>query len=256
MALSSFGRRLVRVLCLSPVLGIGPGCLHEPPGTILNTGGAGGSSAGSGAAGSGALSGATSAGAAGASGAGGQAEGAGAGGAGAGGAGAGGESAGAGSGGAAQSGQGGAAAGSAGTAGGGSGGGAAGGGPVCGGKYCGADEYCCNPSCGTCAPRGQGCLADPCDRMRCGRLLCAEGSSCCSASCEECGSACGAITTCEPRCEPMDARFQGDGSLSLGWFWDGDACVDRRARSCSGQDCDDGFTLQSECEAAFAACLD
>jgi hypothetical protein len=54
----------------------------------------------------------------------------------------------------------------------------------------------------------------------------------------------------------MDAHFQGEGSRSLGWFWDGSACVDRLARTCSGADCGNGFTLQSECEAAFASCLE
>jgi hypothetical protein len=54
----------------------------------------------------------------------------------------------------------------------------------------------------------------------------------------------------------MDAHFQGMGSSSLGWFWDGSACIDQLARSCSGADCSNGFALQSECESAFAGCLD
>jgi hypothetical protein len=268
MSLSSFGLRGVALLCLMAAISVLPGCFHDPPGTVVNTGGTTGSGAGAGQAtgGNGATSGTVGSGA-GAGGISGADPGAGAGGisgagsdSGAGGiSGSAGAAAGSGSGSAGQSGQGGAGAGSAGTSAGGMSGAGAAGGPalvVCGGKYCGADEYCCNPSCATCAPRGQGCLADECDRMRCGRLLCPAGSSCCSAACGECGSACGVITTCEPNCAPMQAQFQGDSSRSLGWFWNGTACIDQYARSCSGADCDDGFTTQAECEASFAACLE
>jgi hypothetical protein len=91
--------------------------------------------------------------------------------------------------------------------------------------------------------------------MRCGRVLCPEGDSCCSASCGECGASCGAIETCEPDCAAMDARPQGTSPGLLGWFWDGTECIDHYARTCSGTDCDDGFTSRAECEGVFEACL-
>lgn len=34
--------------------------------------------------------------------------------------------------------------------------------PQCGHRTCQPGEYCCNPSCGTCAPIGQGCSETPC----------------------------------------------------------------------------------------------
>jgi hypothetical protein len=133
---------------------------------------------------------------------------------------------------------------------------AAGTGPACGGKYCAESEYCCNPSCGTCAPNGQGCIAGECDRMRCGRVLCPMGQSCCSASCGECGTACGAITTCEPDCSAMDAHTSGMSPGLYGWFWDGSECVSHYARSCTGSDCENRFASREECEVAFQGCLD
>ncbi|MFO0551873.1 MAG: hypothetical protein U0271_26030 [Polyangiaceae bacterium] len=35
-------------------------------------------------------------------------------------------------------------------------------GPSCGGKTCGANEYCCNDSCGICAPMGALCIQQVC----------------------------------------------------------------------------------------------
>jgi hypothetical protein len=36
-------------------------------------------------------------------------------------------------------------------------------GTTCGGNLCGANEYCCNPSCGICAPKGGACILMVCD---------------------------------------------------------------------------------------------
>jgi hypothetical protein len=35
-------------------------------------------------------------------------------------------------------------------------------GPKCGKKSCGANEYCCNASCGLCAPLGSACIQIAC----------------------------------------------------------------------------------------------
>lgn len=35
-------------------------------------------------------------------------------------------------------------------------------GPKCGTKQCGAKEYCCNASCGICAPLGSACIMIAC----------------------------------------------------------------------------------------------
>ncbi len=87
----------------------------------------------------------------------------------------------------------------------------------CGGiRRCGADEFCCNPSCGICAPTGGACIEPACGRAcgadgecapgwicsaigtcvpgeRCGRTTCGDGLTCCNPSCGVCvppGSAC------------------------------------------------------------------
>ena len=38
----------------------------------------------------------------------------------------------------------------------------AGGGALCGTKHCGAGQYCCNSSCGICAPVGSACIQIAC----------------------------------------------------------------------------------------------
>jgi hypothetical protein len=34
---------------------------------------------------------------------------------------------------------------------------------TCGGKVCGKGTYCCNPSCGTCVPKGMSCTQQSCN---------------------------------------------------------------------------------------------
>lgn len=64
------------------------------------------------------------------------------------------------------------------------------GGEPCGRTRCGRGEYCCNPSCGVCAPEGGACAAIVCEPEpggeRCGTTICPRGQVCCNASCGIC----------------------------------------------------------------------
>ena len=83
-------------------------------------------------------------------------------------------------------------------------------GPTCGPKTCPAGEYCCNSSCGICAPKGAACIQIACDQKpdagvpeagvnpgeRCGSQTCGSGEVCCSPTCGICtrkGAPCPAI---------------------------------------------------------------
>ncbi|MBI2377918.1 MAG: hypothetical protein HYV07_28200 [Deltaproteobacteria bacterium] len=59
---------------------------------------------------------------------------------------------------------------------------------ACGNTTCGAGEYCCNPSCGLCAPEGGVCTQQVCDT--CTDRTCPVGSVCNAGHCEaaECGA--------------------------------------------------------------------
>lgn len=100
------------------------------------------------------------------------------------------------------------------------------GGPItCGTNICGAGEYCCNESCGTCAPIGAGCAAVECVHT-CGGDVCADdtGNLCCadcdgSQFCPGPGGTCPAIA-CPPVCA------------------DGTPCD---GTCCPSPGCDDGF---------------
>ncbi|HEX7669676.1 MAG TPA: hypothetical protein VF395_08845 [Polyangiaceae bacterium] len=94
--------------------------------------------------------------------------------------------------------------GTAGTTGGGSGGatgggsgGATGGGIACGKNTCAKGEYCCNASCGMCAPMGAACIQIACDPapVPCGTNTCASGEVCCNESCGICAAPGGGCTT-------------------------------------------------------------
>ena len=82
----------------------------------------------------------------------------------------------------------------------------------CGYSVCGHGEYCCNESCGICAPVGGFCTAEYCGGPvetveLCGATTCGVGEYCCNPSCgicaplggfctaEYCGEACG-VTMC------------------------------------------------------------
>jgi hypothetical protein len=81
-----------------------------------------------------------------------------------------------------------------------------GGGGPCGSNYCGKGTFCCNASCGICAPLGGGCPDVMCEVAQpeetheasakqapeeslattCGGRVCAAGTYCCNASCGIC----------------------------------------------------------------------
>jgi hypothetical protein len=62
------------------------------------------------------------------------------------------------------------------------------GGP-CGDSTCSADQYCCNPSCGICAPYPDGVCTDQIchvEFQRCGTAVCGPREYCCNESCSQC----------------------------------------------------------------------
>jgi hypothetical protein len=74
----------------------------------------------------------------------------------------------------------------------------------CGKNTCSKGLYCCNASCGVCAPPGEACdmiaCEDPGPTVPCGKNTCSNGLICCNASCGICtpkGGACLAIA-CDP----------------------------------------------------------
>jgi hypothetical protein len=60
------------------------------------------------------------------------------------------------------------------------------GGQVCLDKICGDDEYCCNPTCGVCAPIGGFCTDQVCHVEYCLNTICGPGEFCCNPSCGIC----------------------------------------------------------------------
>jgi hypothetical protein len=71
------------------------------------------------------------------------------------------------------------------------------GGEACGGVICGAGDYCCNESCGICAPLGGFCTAQFCGEVPgepCNQVTCGPGEFCCNWSCSTCAPAGGACT--------------------------------------------------------------
>ncbi|CAN0579482.1 unnamed protein product, partial [Laminaria digitata] len=60
------------------------------------------------------------------------------------------------------------------------------------GAACGAGQYCCNPSCGICAPVGGSCTQQACVNgqcvagVQCGNNVCGPGDVCCNPSCGIC----------------------------------------------------------------------
>jgi hypothetical protein len=91
----------------------------------------------------------------------------------------------------------------------------------CGKNTCGAGEFCCNASCGICAPEGGECTLEHCpdpEPARCGDVLCAAGLECCNESCGICvppGGSC-SQQLCEEPCgakvAPCDAGFAWSNS--------------------------------------------
>lgn len=78
----------------------------------------------------------------------------------------------------------------------------------CGGAICGPGTYCCNASCGICAPKGGACtqqvcepVAEPIDpkeiiviERKCGKNVCGKDEFCCNPSCGTCAPRGGACT--------------------------------------------------------------
>lgn len=73
------------------------------------------------------------------------------------------------------------------------------GGGQCGNRVCGKGTFCCNESCGICAPIGGGCTQQYCATEAptddaellaiggtCGGVTCGKGTYCCNASCGRC----------------------------------------------------------------------
>ena len=56
---------------------------------------------------------------------------------------------------------------------------------TCGPNVCNVGEYCCNESCGVCAPQDGGCTQQVCD-TQCGPSVCQAGDVCCNESCGIC----------------------------------------------------------------------
>ena len=97
---------------------------------------------------------------------------------------------------------------------------------ACGPNVCAAGEYCCNESCGICAPEGGSCIEIGCSgdgglpdvdagpvRESCGSVLCDEGMVCCNESCGICtppDGACIALA-CEPTCGGLGGFDCPDG---------------------------------------------
>jgi hypothetical protein len=90
-----------------------------------------------------------------------------------------------------------------------------GGGGACGDATCGEGEYCCNESCGVCAPFGGACTQEVCEPggAACGTNTCGAGEYCCNVSCGICAPEGGACSQqeCEPQGQPCGSNFCGDG---------------------------------------------
>lgn len=101
-----------------------------------------------------------------------------------------------------------------------------------------------------------GCSHMTCTTERCGREVCAAGTTCCNASCSLCvppGGGCIDLF-CAPDCTPQDAHSGGRCAGEAGWAWDGTACRAIACR-CEGTECDAAFPTEAECNAYFSACV-
>ena len=69
-------------------------------------------------------------------------------------------------------------------------------GPACGANTCAPGEFCCNESCGICAPEGGSCTQQICGSAgpACGPAVCAPGDVCCNESCGICTAPGGVCT--------------------------------------------------------------
>lgn len=92
-------------------------------------------------------------------------------------------------------------------------------GEPCGSAICRPGEFCCNESCGTCAPIGGACTLERCadpPTVPCGPNTCGPGEFCCNPSCGVCaplGGACTLEACAEPPGEPCNAVTCGPGEF-------------------------------------------
>lgn len=104
---------------------------------------------------------------------------------------------------------------------------------------------------GICQPRPTDCSTDCVEVCGCdGTTYCNECEA--HAAGREVASE-GACAPPDP-CRPMDAFGIGDCTTSVGWAWNGSACVELIGCSCDGTDCFRVESTQELCEAPFASC--
>jgi hypothetical protein len=132
-------------------------------------------------------------------------------------------------------------------------------GTECGDNRCAADEYCCSPLCGTCAPVGHGCESScaPPRGERCGREYCPENEICCDVNCGVCAVSipyCPDLDECPPVCSAMTAQAEGVCLAIIGFAWNGTACEQLAGCRCAGEDCDVLFESADACRASHADC--
>ncbi|MAQ17158.1 MAG: hypothetical protein CMN30_20490 [Sandaracinus sp.] len=109
-----------------------------------------------------------------------------------------------------------------------------GGGVQCGANVCGAGEFCCNESCGYCAPEGGTCTEEACtEPVVCNGQVCTEANAACCPDCSAGESFCsGANGICPPLDCPSGCATDADcGS--------GQQC-------CSGCNAGDGFCTDGD----------
>jgi hypothetical protein len=84
------------------------------------------------------------------------------------------------------------------------------GGRPCGASLCNEDHYCCNESCGICAPRGGACLQRQCGPAALPLRQCSSNADChtISSYCDGCQCLPGNVLDPEPTClKPLVACF-------------------------------------------------
>ena len=97
----------------------------------------------------------------------------------------------------------------------------------CGDNVCGAGEYCCNESCGICAPEGGSCTQQMCHPagIACGSNTCAPDEFCCNESCGICAPEGGSCT--QQVCQPAGVAC-GDAVCA-----DGQVCCNQSCGICA-----------------------
>lgn len=103
------------------------------------------------------------------------------------------------------------------------------------------------------------CVGEDCDKLAQSKEECETNHAACLPVTKK--IACGAAARFQSvhvTCPAMDVRGQGAcGCISMGWTWNGSACVplEGGACECVGEDCDKLAKSKEECETSHAACL-